>query len=313
MDNLLVDLINAYGVSGNENEIRNLIKEYLKDKNHNLYQDNCGNIIVKKGSGENKIMICSHMDSVGFIANHIDENGIIKMDNIGNFKKEDVSHSFIRFENGTLGRISSCESDIFVDIGLDDKDEVLKKVKEGDTASLIGPYLVVGNNNIISPLLHNKVGCYILLKLIESFERKDAEIYFVFSSQGEIGGIGARAAAYDIKPDYAIMVGTEKSALADELGQNINIGKGPILRIMDKSLIMHEDIKNMLEEASLKSQVKLQYSISSGKSEGGLLHKQISGIRTGEIDVPCRYKYSTSEMISISDVEDTIKLLTELI
>lgn len=313
MDDLLVDLINAYGVSGNEDEIRNLIKNYLKRNNHKLYEDSSGNIIVKKGSGENKMMICSHMDSIGFIVNHIDEKGIIKMDNIGTFKKEDVSHSFIRFENGTLGKISSCGSDIFVDIGLNNKEEVSMKVKEGDTASLVGPYLVAGNNNIISPLLHNKIGCYILLKLIEKFESENIQVYFVFSSKGEIGGIGARAAAYNIKPDYTIIVGTEKAASTDQLEQNINIGEGPILRIMDKSLIMHEDIKNMLEKASLKAQIKLQYSISSGKSEGGLLHKEISGIRTGEVDVPCRYKYSTSEMISVCDVQDTIKLLTELI
>ncbi|WP_446898215.1 M42 family peptidase [Clostridium sp. LBM24168] len=312
MDDLLKNLINSYGTSGNESNIRNLIKKYLCDSNHKIYEDACGNVISKKGLGKNRIMICTHMDSTGFMVKNIDEDGIIKVDSIGYFEKQNVNHSFIRFENGTLGKIFLYESDILVDIGVDSRNDVLERIKEGDTASLVGPYLVTGNN-IISPLLHNKVGCYILLKLMDKVSRENQQIYFVFSSKGETGGIGAAAAVNSIKPDYVIVVGTESTSLSDKTGNSINIGKGPVLRIMDKLLIMHEDIKNMLEEASRKSDVDVQYSISSGGSEGGLVHKELSGIRTGEIDVPCRYKYSTSEMISVCDINNTIKLLRELI
>jgi putative aminopeptidase FrvX len=313
MDNLLVNLINSYGISGNEDKIRDLIRKHLNENGHEPYIDSFGNIVVKKGSGKDKLMLCAHMDSTGFIVNDICEDGLISMESIGLFRKEDVSHSFIRFENGTLGKIYCCESGIFVDIGMSKKEDVLEDIKEGDTASLIGPYLVVGNNNIVSPLLHNKIGCYILLKLIENFKREDIEVYFVFSTQGEIGGIGARAAANIIDPDYAVVIGTKQSSSIDKKKKIIDIGKGPVLRIMDKALIIHQDIKAMLEDASKKSDVKLQYSIDKDESEGGLLHKELSGIRTGEIDVPCRYKYSISEMVSIDDIDETIKLLQELI
>lgn len=313
MDNLLVDLINSYGTSGNENQIREFIKKYLNNNGHHMYEDKLGNVIVKKGSSKSKIMLCSHMDSAGFIINHIDENGMIKVDSLGEFTTQDVNHSFVRFENGILGKVFCCKSNIFVDVGMNSRDSVSNKLKEGDTASLVGPYLNIGKNNIISPLLHNKVGCYILLKLIEEINIQKPELYFVFSCKGEVGGIGNAEAASDIKPDYAIIVGTENVNMDDKIKRTVNIGRGPVLKLMDKSLIMNEDIKNMLEEASQKSGIRIQYSISKSKSEGGFLHKEISGIRTGEIDVPCRYKYSTSEMVSMDDIDSTIILLKQLI
>lgn len=312
MDKLLVKLINSFGISGKEDEVKEVIKERLNEINQDMYEDDIGNVIVKLGSGETKIMLCTHMDSVGFIVNHIDDDGMIRVDNIGRFKKEDISHSFIRFDNGTLGKIYTSAEGEFVDIGVNEKEEALKKVREGDMASLVGPYLNVGDNNVISPLLHNKVGCYILLKLIEYVKVENSELYFVFSSQGEIGGIGARVAANNINPDYCIIVGTENARNAEERRTNININEGPVIKIMDSSLIMHKDIKSMLENSAKRAGINLQYSISTGKSEGGLVHKEGIGIRTGEIAVPCRYKYSTSEMVSINDIQDTIKVLKQL-
>ncbi|QXE19378.1 M42 family peptidase [Clostridium sp. 001] len=312
MDKLLIKLINSFGVSGKEDEVREVVKERLNEINQDMYEDDIGNVIVKLGSGETKIMLCTHMDSAGFIVNHIDDDGMIRVDNIGNFKKEDISHSFIRFDNGTLGKIYTSHEGEFVDIGVNEKEDALKKVNEGDMASLVGPYLSVGDNNVISPLLHNKVGCYILLKLIEYVKVENAELDFVFASQGEIGGIGARIAANNINPDYCIIVGTENAANAEERKNNINIDEGPVIKIMDSSLIMHKDIKEMLENCAKRSEINLQYSISTGKSEGELVHKERIGIRTGEIAVPCRYKYSTSEMVSINDIEDTIKVLKQL-
>ncbi|MBA5852036.1 M42 family peptidase [Clostridium sp. cel8] len=313
MDQLLIDLINSYGVSGREDEIRDLIKKHLVKNNVKFYEDSMKNIIVKMGNGKEKMMLCSHMDSIGFIVSHISENGMIIMDSIGQFKKEYVNNGFIRFENGVLGKVSLNKTNIVADIGLDSKEGVLDKIKEGDTASLVGPYLIVENNNIISPTLYNKVGCYILLKLIDEMkddkiQDKEFETYFVFSSQGEIGGAGARSAARQIKPNYAIIVGTKE----DISKENVSIGKGPVLRIMDKSLIMHEEVKKMLEEAAIKSNVAIQHSISTDRSEGGSVHKEFSGIPTGEIDIPCRYKYSISEMVSLDDIDREIKLLKQL-
>ena len=88
LDKLLVKLINSFGISGKEDEVKQVIKDHLNKISQEVHEDNIGNVIVKLGSGENKIMLCSHMDSVGFIVNHIDDDGMIRVNNIGNFNKK---------------------------------------------------------------------------------------------------------------------------------------------------------------------------------------------------------------------------------
>ncbi|AYD39091.1 M42 family peptidase [Clostridium fermenticellae] len=314
MDKLLGKLIDSFSVSGNEDYVKNIIKEELKTTNCELTEDKMGNLIASVGSGDSKIMLCAHMDSIGFIVSYIEDNGLIRVEKIGCFENEYAINSFVRFKNGTVGRLCNTHDQLFIDIGLDNKIKSSEKVKIGDTACLVGPYIKVGKGNIMSPLLDNKVGCYILIKLIErAVSVKDKKVFFVFSTEEELGGRGARAAAYGINPDYCIVLGLEKAKDMEKSDGNVELGKGPVLKIMDKSLIMHMDIKNMLEESAKKSGINVQYSISAGTSEGGLLHKERAGIKTGELDIPCRYKHSCSEMICIDDIEGTIKLLENII
>lgn len=314
MDKLLGNLIDSFSVSGNEVQVKNIIKDELKSIQCDLSEDKMGNLIAAFGKGNEKIMICAHMDSIGFMVSYIEDNGLILVEKIGDFKDEYVVNSFVRFENGTIGRLCRSGKQLFIDIGLNNRVKSSEKVKIGDTACLVGPYIKVGKNNIISPLLDNKVGCYVLIKLIkECTQVEDKRVYFVFSTEEELGGRGARAAAYNIDPDYCIVLGMENAKDIETSRGNVELGKGPVLKIMDKSLIMHEDIKKMLEDSAQKTSVNIQYSISVENSEGGLLHKERAGIRTGELDIPCRYKHSCSEMVCIDDVENTIKILRQII
>lgn len=313
MDKSLTKLINAFSISGDEDEIRNIIKSELSDVNCSIKEDKIGNIVVKMGQGQEKFMVCSHMDSIGFMVSYVEENGLIRAEKIGEFNCNNVSHSFIRFKNGAVGKILANKDEILIDIGSKSKKDTIIKVKEGDTACLVGPYLEFASNNLVSPSLDNKIGCYILLRLIKEIKSTDSEVYFVFSSQEKLGGRGTKAAAYDIDPDFCIIIDLENAKDAIDPSNKIEIDKGPVLKLMDNSIIMHENIKNMLEESSNKINVNIQYSINKGRSDEGLIHKERASIRTGEIAVPCKYKNSISEMVSVNDIEDTIKIIKEVI
>lgn len=312
MDKLLSNLINAFGVSGNEENVRKIIKEELKDIQCIINEDKLGNLIIKLGEGHEKMMFCAHMDSIGFIVSFIEESGLIRVEKIGDFSSSDVIHNPIRFENGTIGKLYLSREQLFIDIGIKGRDNVLKLIKEGDTACLMGSCLKVAEENIMSPNLDNRIGCYILLRLIKELKNTNKELYFVFSTQNELGGRGARAASHTISPDYCVVVDLEESGDTIEKKNNIKLGKGPIIKVMDKTLIMHEDIKKMLEESAQKLELKVQYIVSNSKSDGGTIHKEGLGIKTGELSIPCRYKHCSSEMINIRDIEDSIKLLKEL-
>lgn len=316
MDVMLEKLLNAFGVSGHEGEVREVILEELKGIDCNVKEDKMGNLIVKLGSGTEKIMFCAHMDEIGLIATYIEDNGFVRVGSIGDFKPGNMVNNFTMFKNGTMGKIAATKAepeigDIFIDLGIKGREEVLKVVKEADTACFIGEALEVGKN-IISPGLDNRIGCYILLRMIKEIKDTNKEVYFVFSTQQELGGRGARAAAFAIEPDYCVVIDIEQAG--DVIGGegNIALGAGPVVSIMDRTLIMHHEIKEMLDKAA-GSDIKLQYTYSTSITDGGTIHKEAGGIKTGVVSVPCRYKHTVSEMVCLEDVEAVIKLLKNLV
>lgn len=317
MDNILQNLLNAFGVSGHESKVREAIKTSITNKKCEIKEDKMGNLIVKIGSGKEKLMLCAHMDEIGVIATYIEDNGFVRIGSVGDFKAEDVLHKFVKFEGGILGKIASSKgnpdiSDLFVDLGLSKKDEVKKNLREGDVGCFLSDAIEV-EDNIIAPNLDNRIGCYILIRLINEIEETDKELYFVFSTQQELGGRGARAAAYSIMPDYCLVLDMEEAN--DIIGGNGNIGlkNGPVISVMDKTLIMHHEIKELLEKAASEGNIEVQYTISKSITDGGTIHKEGAGIKTGTVLVPCRYKHTTSEMVSLKTVESTIDLLKRTI
>jgi endoglucanase len=317
MDNMLSRLLSSFGVSGHEEEVRKVIIDELKDIKCHIKEDKMGNLIVKIGEGLEKLMLCAHMDEIGLIATFIEDNGFIRVGSIGDFNTADVVHNLITFENGTLGKVAAAKAnaeigDLYIDIGALSREEVLKNVREGDVACFLGDAVELGNN-IISPGLDNRVGCYILLKLIKELQETSKELYFVFSSQAELGGRGARAASFAIEPDYCIVVDLEEAG--DSIGGkgNIKLGSGPVLTVMDKSLIMHHEIKERVEAAAKENSIEVQYAAVNRITDGGAIHKEKSGIKTGVVSVPCRYNHSISEMVCIKDIENTVELLKNLI
>jgi tetrahedral aminopeptidase len=317
MDNMLSRLLSSFGVSGHEDEVRKAIIDELKDVKCDIKEDKMGNLIVKIGESSEKLMLCAHMDEIGLIATFIEDNGFIRVGSIGDFNTADVVHNLINFENGTLGKVAAAKTnaeigDLFIDIGASSREEALKKVREGDVACFLGDAVELGNN-IISPGLDNRVGCYILLKLIKELKETSKELYFVFSSQAELGGRGARAASFAIEPDYCIVVDLEEAG--DSIGGkgNIKLGSGPVLTVMDRSLIMHHEIKESLESAAKENNIEVQYASVNRISDGGAIHKEKSGVKTGVVSVPCRYNHSISEMVCISDIEKTVELLKNLL
>lgn len=317
MDVMLERLVSAFGVSSQEEEVRGVIREELNKIDCHINEDKMGNLIVKVGEGAEKIMFCAHMDEIGLIATYIEDNGFARVSNVGGIHPSEIVHNFVVFQNGTMGKVGATKlepkvEDLFIDLGVSSREEALNKIKEGDTACLLCDGMEV-EDKIMSPCLDDRIGCYVLLRMIKEIKKTKRELYFVFSTQEELGGRGARAAAYTIEPDYCIVLDTQEAG--DYIGGqgNLELEKGPIIKIKDRTLIMHHKVKEMLEEASQRSGVKVQYGISNGSTDGGNIHKENGGIRTGVLSIPCRYTHSISEMVSMKDVEDTINLLKELI
>lgn len=319
-------LIRAFGVSGKENYIKDIIKQELeniknsKKINIDIKEDTIGNLIVRLGKGNERIMICTHMDNAGVIATLVEETGFVRVSPIGNLKPEKLIRSFVKFENGTLGRVDASEAnpsrdDLFVDLGVSNKEVANQNIKEGDLAEIIGQGFI-SDNRVVAPNLHSKLGCYTLLNIIKGIkevENLNKEFYFVFTSQMEVGFRGARAAASEIKPGIAIVLDSIEAE--DYIGGNatLKLEGGPVMCIYDKSLVIHNDVKKVIEDAAEKLSISIQYSIGNDRNEGGLIHKETGGIKTGVIEIPCRYMHTSGEMMSLKDIENIVSLICDVV
>lgn len=234
--NVLEKATQINSVSGSENEIRKFISDNVKKYCDELSVDAMGNLIAhKKGSGK-KIMFAAHMDEIGIIVTDIDDKGFVRFSSVGGLNLRNLVNLRVRFANGVEGVIGAEEesfkdkpaiSKLYVDLGAADKKEAEKIVSIGDTASFVGGFVKCGDK-VVSKALDNRVGCAILMQALSEIKDCENDLYFVFTTQEEVGLRGAKTAAFAINPDIAVAVdvtdtGDTPSApiMAIELGKGL--------------------------------------------------------------------------------------------
>lgn len=325
MDKLIQRLLSSFAVCSSESNIREEIKkeieEIFKSKGADaaIEVDRLGNLVVKVGSGNEKLMLCTHMDNPGFIVTEVEKNGFVRVYPIGGSKTEKLVRSLVKFDNKILGRLDSfkanpTKNDFFVDLGVSSSETALGQIEKGNLGELIGN-LLENNGRLMGANLHNKLACYVLIETIRKIHisKLNKEVYFVFSVSGENGYKGARAAAFNIKPDKAIVLSSIEAEDYPGAKGAIELSNGPVLSIFDKSLVIHEEAKEIIENTAENENIKLQYSFNDEKNEGGIIHKEVGGIVTAMLGIPCRYMYTSEEIVDLSDINDTIKLLNSIL
>lgn len=332
MFKLIKKLTDSFGVSGNEEEIRDVIKAEIESFVDNVYVDTLGNLIaVKKGRNSSgsagnskKIMLAAHMDEIGIMASHIDEKGFIRFSNIGWVSQYFALGQRVRFRNGTTGAIFYEEkledmknlklSKMYIDIGAKSREDAEKKVSIGDVAVFIGEAEQEGNM-IISKSLDNRCGCAVLIRVIKELINTENEIYFVFTVQEEIGLRGAKTSSYGIMPDYAIGIDVTDTGDTPECNlMEVKCGDGPAIKIIDRSFITHPMVRKILEDKARELEIPYQLEIlEAGGTDPGAIHLTGGGIPSGAISIPCRYIHSPVEMVDINDLEGAVKLLKNCI
>ncbi len=320
---LLKILLETYGPSGNEELIRDLIQEEIKPYVDEIKVDRLGNLIaVKRGNGK-KIMVAAHMDEIGVIVTGIDDNGFLKFSNVGGVSALISVGQRVIFKNGVQGVVYMEHLDnikdlklnkMYIDICADNKEEAQKKVSIGDTASFYNPFLKM-ENTYVSKAIDDRIGCYIAIEALKQIDSSSNEIYFVFTVQEEVGLRGAKTSAFGIDPDLGIAVDvtmTGDTPKAKHMA--IKMGEGPGIKIKDNSMLTHPLVKKLMIDTAKNNQLPYQLEVlEGGGTDSGAIHLTKGGIPSGVLSVPCRYIHSPSEMVSISDVENSIKLLIKIL
>lgn len=322
MFELVKKLTQTFGVSGNEESIRELIASEIKSYVDEIKVDTLGNLIaIKKGSGK-KIMVASHMDEIGVIVIHIDKNGFLRFSTIGGVYTFHSICQRVRFKNGVTGiifyeeKISDIKNlkleNLYIDIGAKNKEEAEKKIQIGDVACFVGETIQEGDM-IISKALDDRSGCAVAIKALQQMCQTKNELYFVFTVQEELGLRGAKTAAFQIEADMAIAIDVTKTGDTPESKvMEVRCGHGPAIKLKDRSIICHKDVIGLLENSAKRLQLPYQFEIlETGGSDVGAIHLSVGGVASGAISIPCRNVHSTIEMVNINDLNNAIKLLIE--
>lgn len=328
---LLEKLCCANGISGDENNIRNIILSEIEGYATEISVDALGNIIVfKKGDAkpDKKLMISAHMDEVGFIVTDIDSNGYVKFDEVGGIDKRIIPGTTVVINNKVNGvtgvkSIHLCSgdentsipklSDMYIDIGCDSREDAFNYVSIGDSINFINNYYE-NNYTIQSKALDDRIGCFILIEMIKS--KLPYDIYFTFVVQEEVGLRGAKVASYTVNPDFAIVL--ESTTAADlpnisKTKQVCNVDGGAVVGFMDRSTIYDKEMINCSKNIALEKGCKLQFKRAvAGGNDAGAIHCSGNGVRTLAISVPARYLHSQLTLVSKSDIKDVYNLATEL-
>lgn len=320
MFELVERLSEQFGVSGNEEDIRQLIITEVSPYVDEIRVDALGNLIaIKKGPGK-KLMVAAHMDEIGVMATYIDDKGFIRFSAIGGVYTPYALAQKVRFRNGTVGAVFYEEklddlksikfSHLYIDIGATSREEAEKSVRIGDTACFEGKAIRQGRW-VMGKAMDNRSGCAVAVKTIQSKPETDHEIYYVFTVQEELGLRGAKTAAYGIQPDIAIALDVTSTGDTPEgVKMEVACGKGPAVKIKDRSVISHPEVRNLIVNAAEKLNVPLQYEIlEHGGSDPGTIHLTAGGIPSGAISIPCRYVHSPVETVNLDDLENAVKLL----
>lgn len=325
---LLKELTQAFGVSGFEGKIAELITEKVKDYVDELYIDSIGNLIaLKKGTGENKkkIMASAHMDEIGFAVLSVTDNGFIKVKKMGGVSAHTSFMNRVRFQNGAVGVISSLEktdnvgpgdiSKLYVDICAVSKEDALKSVSIGETACYVGDYQELTNNCVTAKAMDNRSGCYILIEALKKMSKPYNDVYFVFSVQEEVGLIGATVASERIKPDLGIAVDiTGSFDVPTDLDGNAVIGGGAAIKVVDNSVICDEKLVGEMVDCAKENNIKYQLDVLvGGGTDAGAINKSNSGVKALGISIPTRYGHSPNGVVSMDDVNACVDLLWKFV
>lgn len=327
---LLKELTNLSGVSGNEDEVREFIISKITPYCDGIKTDSIGNVIaLKKGNADKKVMLCAHMDEVGFIISEITDKGFLKFKTVGGIDTRTILAKRVKIgKNAILGVIgmkavhllkkSERDSvpeirDLYIDIGAKDRETAEKLVNLGDYAVFETEYEELCENTVKAKAVDDRAGCAVLMELIKKPQKYDT--YFCFTAQEEVGLRGARLTAYRIKPDISLVI--EATSCSDVHGFEpyesvTKMGAGAAVTFMDRTTIVEDTLRKKIYELAKDAKIPVQYKCStSGGNDAGRIHLTADGIRTAVISLPCRYIHSCASVASLSDLE-AVKNLAEL-
>ena len=325
---LLEKLSNASGVSGYENELRQIIRDELSPHVDELSTDSMGNLFaIKKGDGTGpKVMLTAHMDEVGLFVDFIDSKGFVKFRKIGSIDDRVLLSRRVyigeRKSPGIIGtkpvhlkgpgddqKVVSSDN-MSIDVGANSKNAAQSIARVGDPVVFATKFVQSGDI-LRGKAFDDRAGCGVLVELL----KRSYPFTFqgVFTVQEELGLRSATIAAYALNPDFGFALeGTTANDMPSkrDVTPSTNLGAGPAITIMDKSVISDKRLVNLLVDTAKRENIPYQFKRTiTGNTDAGAMRKTRGGVPSVTVSFPIRYMHAPVGIMHLSDFQNIIELM----
>ncbi len=327
MNDLIRKLVEAFGPSGFEDGVRDLIRPEVELHADEIKVDALGNLIVRKRPTADspnplKVMIAAHMDEIGVMVSHITEKGFLRFANIGGVRPHTLNGGRVRFADGTIGVIGSDRledsgkihplSKHFIDVGATSREDC--PVRVGDAACFDRSFEARGHH-LTAKSMDDRIGCAVAIETLRRLDATHHDLYFVFSVQEEVGTRGAEAAANGILPDVGISLDvTLTGDMPESAPMEVRLGAGPAIKVKDSGMIAHPGLVRLMRRRAGEAGIAHQMEVLvGGTTDARPMQLAGPGSVAGCISIPCRYVHSPSETVDAEDVEGAVRLLVAVL
>ena len=330
--NLAKNLCLTNGVSGNEFNVVKIAIDYLKDI-CDYEITTLGNVIFKNKNISNapKIMLTAHIDQIGMIVTNIEENGFLRVNNVGGLDGRLLPSQrvLIHTKNKTIkGVIASIPphlqngkeevlkiEDVLIDTGLTTEDS--KIISIGDIITFDSEFEVLNKKYLSSLAMDNRIGCVCVINAFKELIEKNinCNINLLLTVQEETGSIcvGATTGTMQVNPDYAVVVDVSFAngfnVAKDKCGQ---MGKGPMIGI---SPVLNRESFYTLQQIAKEKDIPYQIEVMGGRTgtDSDDVATALNGVKTSLISIPLRYMHTPVEIVNIEDVINSSNLIVEFV
>jgi len=339
---LLAELSNAHGPSGYEGPVREIMRREMQPLADRMETDGLGSLVavLEHSADAPNIMIAAHMDEVGMLVKRITDEGYLKYQVLGGVLPEAViSQRFkILTDKGYVTAVAGLKSihviprserqlelnhdDIFLDIGASSREDAEQRigVRAGDPIAPDTRFEILNGGDLyLGKAWDDRAGLAVMIEVMKKLKKKrpPVNVFFVATTQEEIGLRGGRTSSYLVKPDIGISleagVAADYPGITLDEGQEI-LGKGPGLFLFDASMIPNQSLKRHVIDLAARKKLPLQFNVQPGYGEDGAeMQQAFSGTPAVNMTVPTRYLHTHYGVIHRKDFDNLVTLLTALV
>jgi endoglucanase len=332
----LKHLLTAPGPSTEETRPARVWREEAQTFADEIHTDVRGNTFAVLKGGAPRVLLAGHIDEIGLAITYIDDDGFLYFTGIGGWDSQVLVGQRIRLLGksgevvGVIGKKaihlmkpderdkSSKIEDMWIDIGVSNRDEAAALVDVGTVGVIDGPLYELPHGRVVSRSLDNRIGAYTVLEALRLLaqDRPAATVAAVATTQEEITFAGAQTAAFSFDPQAAIIVdvthATDYPNSDKKLRGEAKLGGGPALaRGSVNSPVVHDMLVELAEREGIPYTVKVNPAASG--TDGDVIHMVRGGVACGVVSIPNRYMHSPNEMIEMTDVENAARLIAAFV